>query len=78
MGSKMAPKSISNGANLVQGVGKGYPKINKNMKNRKNANANTKMRKNSFDFYVRRFPQKRRAQRLGVYRCFIKNDKIIV
>ena len=29
---KMAPKSIQNGANLAQGVGKGYPKINRNMK----------------------------------------------
>jgi hypothetical protein len=27
----MAPKSIQNGANLAQGVGKGYPKINRNM-----------------------------------------------
>jgi hypothetical protein len=25
----MAPNSIQNGANLAQGVGKGYPKINK-------------------------------------------------
>jgi hypothetical protein len=24
----MAPKSIQNGANLAQGVGKGYPEIN--------------------------------------------------
>jgi hypothetical protein len=28
---KMAPKSIQNGANLAQGVGKGYPKINTNI-----------------------------------------------
>ena len=29
---QMAPTSIQNGANLAQGVGKGYPKINRNMK----------------------------------------------
>ena len=29
---KMAPTSIQNEANLAQGVGKGYPKINRNMK----------------------------------------------
>ena len=28
----MAPTSFQNGANLAQGVGKGYPKINRNMK----------------------------------------------
>ena len=28
VGPKMAPKSTQNGANLAQGVGKGYPKIN--------------------------------------------------
>ena len=28
----MDPKSITNGTNLAQGVGKGYPKINENMK----------------------------------------------
>ena len=64
VGPKMAPKSIQNGANLAQGVGKGYPKINKNMKNRKNANANTKMRKTYF-FYVRRFPQKTEGSTAG-------------
>ena len=32
---KMAPTSIPNEANLTQGVGKGYPEISKNMKNRK-------------------------------------------
>ena len=32
VGPQMVPTSIKNGANLVQGVGKGYPKINKNMK----------------------------------------------
>ena len=32
VGLKMAPKSIQNGANLAQRVGKGYPKINRNMK----------------------------------------------
>jgi hypothetical protein len=29
---KMGPKSITNGTNLAQGGGKGYPKINLNMK----------------------------------------------
>ena len=28
---KMAPKSIQNGTDLAQGVGKGYPKINRNI-----------------------------------------------
>ena len=48
----MAPKSIKNGANLAQGVGKGYPKINRNINNRRNANANTKMRTKQIFFYV--------------------------
>ena len=44
----MVAKSIQNGANLAQGVGNGYPKINRNMKNRRNANANTKMKKKTY------------------------------
>ena len=36
----IAPTSIQNGANLAQGVGKGYPKINRNMKNRKKRKLN--------------------------------------
>ena len=32
VGPTMTSQSIQNGANLAQGVGKGYPKINKNMK----------------------------------------------
>jgi hypothetical protein len=37
---KMVPESITNGTNLAQGEGKGYPKINKNMKSKKtNVNA---------------------------------------
>ena len=35
VGLQMVPKSIQNGASLAQGVGKGYPKINRNMKNYK-------------------------------------------
>jgi hypothetical protein len=75
VGPQMAPKSIQNGANLAQGVGKGYPKINKNMKHRKKAaNANTHIQ--SFSFLMcGDFLKTRRAQRLGVYRCFLNNKK---
>ena len=31
VGPQMVPTSIQNGANLAQGVGKGYPKINRHM-----------------------------------------------
>ena len=55
----MAPKSIQNGANLAQGVGKGYPEINRNMKNGKKRKRKHKNEKNErFVLYVRRFPQK--------------------
>ena len=40
----MAPTSIQNDTNLAQGVGKGYPTINKNMKNRKTQTQHTQMR----------------------------------
>jgi hypothetical protein len=41
VGPKMASTSIQNGANLAQGVGKGYPKINRNMKKQKNPQTQT-------------------------------------
>ena len=52
VGPKIAPQSIQNGANLAQGVGKGYPKINNNMKKK-----NRKRKHNNDIFYMRRFPQ---------------------
>ena len=70
---KMAPTPIQNGANLAQAVGKGYPKINRNIKKLKNANANTTIIKNTSSFFMcGDFHKKRRAQRLGMYRCFVK------
>ena len=42
----MAPKSIQNEANLAQGFGKGYPKINRNMKKKKK---NKRKRKHNND-----------------------------
>ena len=76
----MAPTSIQNGANLAQGVGKGYSKINKNMKNRRNANANTNNIVLRF-CYVRRFPQKTEGSTAGRLPMFYeqkKNDKNVV
>ena len=77
----MAPTSIQNGANLAQGVGKGYPKINKNMKQKEKANANTKMRNKSLSFYyVRRFPQTTESSTAGRLPMFYekKNDENVV
>ena len=49
--TKMAPISTQNGTNLDHAGGKGYTKINTNMKQlRKNTNANTKMRTYAFVF----------------------------
>jgi hypothetical protein len=73
----MAPISIQNRADLPRGVGKGYPKINRNMKKKKRkANANTKMRKTNICFMCGDFLKKQmRAQRLGVYRCSLEKEK---
>ncbi len=76
VGSTLVPKSIPNGANLAQGVGKGYPKINKTIICfKENANANTQMRRNIPSFFFQRFPQKTESSTAG--RLPFKNKKVI-
>ena len=69
--TNMAPTSIKNETNLAQGGGKGYQQINKNMKkNKQTANARHQNEKTCFIF--------RRAQLLGVNRCFMKTSDNIL
>ena len=63
---------------LAQG-GKGYPKINKNMKNEKTQTQTTIIIKNIFFEMQGENLKKRRARRLGVYRGSIqKNNKNVI
>ena len=74
----MAPTSTQHGKNLNHVGGKGYPKLKNQMKQLENANANTEMRKQLFVFMCG-ILQKLKAQRLGVYRCFMaKSDKHVI
>ena len=69
----MAPTSIQNGANLAQGVGKGYPKINNNIKleKRKRKHTNDK----TVFCCVRRFSQKTEGSMAGRLSMFYEKNK---
>ena len=66
----MLQKTITNGTNLAQGGGKGYPKINENIET--NSKVKSENEKNVSGEMWSDFLKKRRAQRLGVY-CGIIN-----
>jgi hypothetical protein len=68
----MAPHSAHNGPILAKGRGKGYPKISK--KTKQTQTQRTNMRKNVFGEMWCHFPKSRRAQRLGIYCCIMKNS----
>ena len=83
----LAPKSIQNRTNLAQGVGKGYPEININIKKIEKTQTQTQQLEQKkiyiYIFYVRRFPQKTEGSTAGRLPMFFffekkKTDKNVV
>ena len=68
----MVPTSILNDPSLVQGVGQGYPEINRKITNMK---TQTQTQKLEIFFHLRRFPQTTEGSTTGCLPMFYEKKK---